>query len=146
MKTIVSAGLLSLVLATQAGAHETATTRLSEPGSDDIAAAKAVTDSFIETLEGGDTEAAIRQVAAKSKLFSEKQQQVNLVIAQAKNADLLYGKVQECVASKYTHESEFRLEFHYICQHEELLIEWTLKVDKLPSGWSISNFSFTDSF
>lgn len=146
MKTFLAAGVLGLSLAGQALAHENETTRLTQPTSDDIANAKAVTDGFIAILESGDTERAIRQVAEGSRLFSEKPQQINLLVGQANNAELLYGTIKKCVASEYSYKSNLRVEFQYICQHEELLLQWTLKVDNLPSGWTISNFSFSDTF
>ncbi|MDA1033624.1 MAG: hypothetical protein O3C52_09715 [Proteobacteria bacterium] len=146
MKAFLAAGVLSVSLAGQAVAHETDVTRLTQPTSDDIANAKAVTDAFIAILESGDTERAIRQVAEGNRLISEKPQQVNLLFSQAKNAELLYGAIKKCVPSEYSYDSSLRIEFKYVCQHEESLLEWQLKLDNLPSGWTISNFSFSDTF
>ena len=58
MKAFLAAGVLSVSLAGQAVAHETDVTRLTQPTSDDIANAKAVTDAFIAILESGDEAAA----------------------------------------------------------------------------------------
>lgn len=146
MKTFILPGALCLTVASQVSAHESEVTRLTVPSSEDVANAKAVTDAFIKVLESGDAEGAIRQVAAGSRLFGEKTQQINVLVGRAKNANLIYGAIKKCVPSKYSFESSLRLEFHYICQYEELLLQWTLKVDNLPSGWTISNFSFSDSF
>jgi hypothetical protein len=146
VKAFLAAGVLSVTLAGQAVAHETDVTRLTQPTSDDIANAKAVTDAFIAILESGDTERAIRQVAEGSRLISEKPQQINLLVSQANNAELLYGAIKKCVPSEYSYDSSLRIEFKYVCQHEESLLEWQLKLDNLPSGWTISNFSFSDTF
>lgn len=146
MKTYLAAGVLGLSIAGQATAHDSDTQNLTQPTSDDIANAKAVTEDIMRILESGDTERAIRQIAAGSRLISEKPQQINLLVGQAKNAELLYGAIKRCVPSKYSYQSSLRVEFQYVCQHEESLLQWTLKVDNLPSGWTISNFSFNDTF
>ena len=70
MKTYLAAGVLGLSIAGQATAHDSDTQNLTQPTSDDIANAKAVTEDIMRILESGDTERAIRQIAAGSRLIS----------------------------------------------------------------------------
>ena len=137
---------MALALATPVIANDLGEIRHSEPSEADFAAAKAVSDPIMQLVEAGKFEIAIAKIQESSPLLKQKQEDMDRVVSQAKTGIRLYGPIAQCILSSHSHTSALRIDLNYICQHEDLLLRWSLRVDKLPRGWSITNVSFTDSF
>lgn len=146
MKYHLFAGPVLAAIAMPAGAGEQAHTYHSEPSDADFSAAKAVSDPIMELVAAGSFDLAIAKIQESSPLLEEKQSDMAAVVAQARTGVQLYGPISQCILSSHTHTSKLRMTMRYVCQHEDLLLLWTLRTDSLPRGWSVTNVSFTDSF
>lgn len=146
MKKLLSVAVAVSTIPALASAHENTTVRVSEPSDSQIEAARAETDAVMKLIEAGQPEAALERITEKSLLLKEKKSEFNLLLGQIKNAELLFGPVEQCLLSEYSHDSALRIEFVYICQHRDYLLRWTLSTDNLPGGWTITNFRFSDDF
>ncbi|QYJ08413.1 hypothetical protein [Qipengyuania flava] len=137
---------LAVFFALPAQAHDTTLDILSVPSEADFAAAQSIADERIRQIEAGKHEDAISDTVAASELLAAKTSEKNLLIGQARTSVELYGPVERCVLATREHFSALRITLNYVCQHEQLLLLWTLRVDNLPQGWTITNLKFTDSY
>ena len=139
-------GLGLIISASSVAAHDRTEELLSIPTTADYSAAQAVTAPVIRRIEAEDFDGAIALIAAGSEIFASKKAELNVLKGQAGSLTTIYGPVEKCILSSRDYVSELRIRLSYICQHSELLVQWTFSVDKVPRGWIVSNFRFQDQF
>lgn len=138
--------IASITISPQLLAQDDSVTIVSEPTEVEILAAQEKAEGVIDLVRANELEQAIRTFADGSELMKAKVQDINLLVSQANSLTTLYGPVSRCVLARFSSSSELQLTFDYVCQHQELLVQWQLRIDKLPRGWTITNLRFADAF
>ena len=145
MKTAIFAAALACV-STQAAAHEQTLQLLSEPTSADYAAAAAAVEPVIARVLAGDFEGAIEASSSGSEIFASKSGELSMLKGRARTLGEIYGPVNKCIIASRDHVSALKVKLSYVCQHREILVQWSFSVDHLERGWIITNFRFSDVF
>jgi hypothetical protein len=114
----------------------------SEKASDDMVD-KQIT-SFFDTMKRGDMNGAIAGVMDSSPLWANRTGAKEQMVAQVEAASKIYGPLVsfDCLPTLRTGSLVSRK--YCFAQHKLMVVRWQFDFARLPTGWSVSYFGFTD--
>ncbi|MBN8818103.1 MAG: hypothetical protein J0I80_05215 [Sphingomonas sp.] len=99
---------------------------------------------FFDTLKQGDADGAIAAVMNSSPLWANRTGAKEQMVAQVEAATKIYGPLVSFDCLPTLHTGSLISRKYCFAQHQLMVVRWQFDFARLPTGWSVAYFGFTD--